>query len=101
MIIGLTGKNASGKGEVAAFLKEGGFQFYSLSDVLREELANRKLPVSRDQLIEVGNELRKSHGPGVLATKILSKLEIDKTDVIDSFRNPREVESSGRKTISA
>ncbi|MFO1519687.1 MAG: deaminase [bacterium] len=92
MIIGLTGKNASGKGEVAAFFKEGGFQYYSLSDVLRDELTTRKLPVTRDNLIQIGNELRKAHGAGVLAMKILSKLEVDKNYVIDSFRNPREVE---------
>ena len=38
MIIGLTGKNGSGKGVVAAFLKERGFIFHSLSDVIREEI---------------------------------------------------------------
>jgi len=38
MIIGLTGKNASGKGEIARFLQERGFTFMSLSDVLRDEL---------------------------------------------------------------
>jgi dCMP deaminase len=93
MIIGLTGKNAAGKGEVAAFLKEGGFQYFSLSDVLREELQAKGLPVTRDNLIRIGNELRKAHGPGALASRILSKLEIDKNYVVDSFRNPREVEA--------
>jgi dCMP deaminase len=93
MIIGLTGKNASGKGEVAAFLKEGGFQYYSLSDVLREELEARKLSVTRENLIKIGNELRSKYGSGVLASRILAKLEIDKNYVVDSFRNPREVEA--------
>src|SRR5262245_37416120 len=92
MIIGLTGKNAAGKGEVAAFLKEGGFQYHSLSDVLREELGAKGLPVTRDNLIRIGNELRKAQGPGALASRILSKLEVDKNYVVDSFRNPREVE---------
>src|SRR4029453_5325239 len=92
MIIGLTGKNAAGKGEVAAFLKEGGFEYFSLSDVLREELQTRKLPITRENLIQIGNELRKTHGAAVLASRILAKLEIDKNYVIDSFRNPREVE---------
>ena len=41
MIIGLTGKNAAGKGEVARFLQDKGFYYHSLSDVLREELKKR------------------------------------------------------------
>ncbi len=51
MIIGLTGKNASGKGEVAQYLKTRGFTFYSLSDVLREELKRKKKVISRNNLI--------------------------------------------------
>ncbi len=93
MIIGLTGKNASGKGEVAKILKEGGFDYYSLSDVLREELEARKLSLSRENLIKIGNELRQKYGPSILANRILAKLEVDKNYVIDSFRNPREVEA--------
>jgi len=92
MIIGLTGKNAAGKGEVAVFLKDGGFQYFSLSDVLRDELKNRNLPITRENLIQIGNDLRKAHGAAVLASRILAKLEIDRNYVIDSFRNPREVE---------
>lgn len=93
MIIGLTGKNAAGKGEVAKVLKEGGFEYYSLSDVLREELEARKQAPTRENLIQVGNELRQKYGPSVLASRILAKLEVDKNYVIDSFRNPREVEA--------
>ncbi|MDO8494013.1 MAG: AAA family ATPase, partial [Deltaproteobacteria bacterium] len=37
MIIGLVGKNGAGKGEVAAVLQKIGYQYYSLSDVIREE----------------------------------------------------------------
>ena len=93
MIIGLTGKNASGKGEVAAFFKEGGFQYYSLSDVLREELQKQNKPITRENLLEIGTELRKKSGSGVLASKILAKLDNDQNYVIDSFRNPTEVET--------
>ena len=93
MIIGLTGKNASGKGEVAKFLQDRGFIFMSLSDALREELKRRHLPVTRDHLTEVGNELREKHGPGVLAERILNTIGDTSHYVIDSFRNPSEVEA--------
>ena len=71
MIIGLTGKNASGKGEVADYLKTKGFVYYSLSDELREEATKRNIEPSRDNLTNLGNELRKKHGPNYLAQKIL------------------------------
>lgn len=92
MIIGLTGKNAAGKGEVAQVLREGGFNYLSLSDLLRDELKQRDLEVSRENLIRVGTELRQHYGGGVLADRALQKIEVDKNYVIDSIRNPREVE---------
>ncbi|HET9481329.1 MAG TPA: AAA family ATPase [Candidatus Polarisedimenticolia bacterium] len=89
-LIGLTGPNAAGKGEVAACLAARGFVYHSLSDVLRDELRRAGLPPTRENLIAVGNELRAAHGPGVLAEKILERLT--GRDVVDSIRNPAEVE---------
>lgn len=98
MIIGLTGKNASGKGEVAAYLKARGFTYHSLSDVLRDELKRRRKSVTRNNLIYLGNKLRDEHGPSVLADKILKKIEDDHHYVVDSFRNPEEVKAFRRST---
>tara|TARA_Y100000310_G_scaffold344866_1_gene460109 strand:+ start:2751 stop:3278 length:528 start_codon:yes stop_codon:yes gene_type:complete len=89
MIIGLTGKNASGKGEVAEFLKSNGFEYHSLSDVLREEATKLNIEHTRDNLINLGNELRSKHGSNYLAKKTLEKVK-DKA-VIDSIRNPEEI----------
>jgi len=93
MIIGLTGKNASGKGEVAKFLESRGFHFYSLSDVLREELKRKHLTPTRDHLTRVGNELREKYGPSILAERIMKKLAESQNYAVDSFRNPAEVEA--------
>jgi dCMP deaminase len=93
MLIGLTGRNASGKGEVAKYLEKKSFYFYSLSDVIRDEVRKRGLEMSRENLINTGNDLRQKHGPGVLAQRILAKVEPDKNYVIDSIRNPSEVEA--------
>src|SRR5438876_9220604 len=93
MIIGLTGKNASGKGEVAKFLQTRGFHYYSLSDVLREELRRRHLTPTRDHLTRVGNELREKYGPSILAERILKTLAESQNYIVDSFRNPAEVEA--------
>src|ERR1051325_1658768 len=93
MLIGLTGRNASGKGEVAKYLEKKSFYYYSLSDVIRDEVRKRGQPLTRENLIDTGNELRKQNGPGILAHRILTKIEDDKNYVIDSIRNPSEVEA--------
>jgi len=91
MIIGLTGRNAAGKGLAAEFLKSKGFAFHSLSDVIREEVGRRGLPVTRDNLIATGRELRARHGTGHLAERILERIEPGQNYVVDSFRHEDEV----------
>ena len=87
--IGLTGPNASGKGEVARFLAERGFATHSLSDIVREEASARRLDHSRDNLIKTGTALRQEFGDGVLAERILPRLT--GRSVVDSIRNPGEI----------
>ena len=72
-LIGLTGTNGAGKGEAAAYFGTRGYAYHSLSDVIREELARRGEPASRDNLIRTGNELRRSFGPDVLARRTMAK----------------------------
>ena len=98
MIIGLTGRNGSGKGEVAKFLQEAGFQFYSLSDIIREEIRKKGKKVTRERLIETGTGLREKEGPGVLAERTLAKLSSDRNYVVDSIRNPEEVRVLKRRS---
>lgn len=97
MIIGLTGKNGSGKGEIAKYLQVRGFHYFSLSDVLREEAAKSSLPVTRDVLVELGNRLRNERGPGALAEKIFSRLDPEKHYVVDSIRHPSEIQVFRRR----
>jgi dCMP deaminase len=92
MIIGLTGKNGSGKTAVSEYLQSRGFEYHSLSDEIRDEIRRRGREITRDVLIEVGNELRDKFGPGVLAERILRRLDDSHNCVIDSIRNPNEVE---------
>jgi dCMP deaminase len=93
MYIGLTGRNASGKGEVARYLGARGFEYHSLSDVIREEIRARGEEPTRERLVETGNELREKLGAGVLAHRVIRRLESDVHAVIDSIRNPAEVET--------
>jgi len=90
MIIGLIGKNASGKTTAADYLKTKGFYYHSLSDILREEADKSGVFPSRENLIKLGNELRKKFGPGILSSMTIEKLQGDRNYCIDSIRNPEE-----------
>ncbi|MEW5765226.1 MAG: hypothetical protein ACOYXN_12100 [Acidobacteriota bacterium] len=94
LIIGLTGPNAAGKGEVAAVLGSMGFACHSLSDIVREEAIGRGRTTGRDDLIVTGNELRREGGPGALAERMAPRL--GGRDVVDSIRNPAEVQALRR-----
>ncbi len=96
MIIGLTGKNGSGKGEVARFLVDAGYQYFSLSDEVRDELERLGLDITRATLTTTANELRANFGAGVLAQRTLQKLDPTAHAVVDSIRNPFEVETLRR-----
>ncbi len=93
MIIGLTGTNGAGKTEVADYLRSRGFEYHSLSDEIRAEIRNRGQEITREVLIAVGNELRSRYGPGVLAERVLRRLDRNHNYVVDSIRNPSEVEA--------
>ncbi|MBP7791464.1 MAG: AAA family ATPase [Candidatus Goldbacteria bacterium] len=93
MFLGFTGPNASGKGEAIKYLVEKHkFVSYSLSDILRSELKSRGVEINRDNLISVGNELREKHGPGVLAKLAVEKIKNMPQAIVDSIRNPSEIE---------
>jgi len=92
MIIGLTGENCAGKSTIADYLMKKGFYYYSLSDIIREEVKAEGKAVTRENLIQKGNELRQKFGPGILGAKLAQKVQGDKNYAIDSIRNPAEVE---------
>lgn len=91
LIIGLTGTFSSGKDTVANYLQKKGFFHLSLSDLIREECQKIGRYHSRDDLIEMGNKLRKKYGPGILAKMALRKTKEKEKIVISSIRNPYEV----------
>jgi dephospho-CoA kinase len=89
-LIGLTGTNGSGKGEAASFFVKKGYAYLSLSDIIRDELRNKGQEITRDNLIRMGNTMREEFSPDILAQKIMKKAK--GKAVIDSIRNPKEVE---------
>ncbi len=91
LVIGLTGENCSGKGISAEYLKKRGFYYLSLSDFIREELAEENAEITRESMIAKGNDMRARFGQGILAQRAVHKMEKDRNYIIDSIRNPGEV----------
>ncbi len=93
LYIGLTGRMGSGKGEAARVLEQEGYRYISLSDIVREEIARTGKRVTRSEMQDFGNSLRKMGGAGVLGRRVCEKIEASDQDrwVIDGIRNPAEV----------
>ncbi|HLC38319.1 MAG TPA: AAA family ATPase [Candidatus Norongarragalinales archaeon] len=99
MIVGLVGQNCSGKDTAADyFVSKKGFEYYSLSDYLREELEKEGKPVTRENLGELGNALRAKFGNGILGEKALEHFRQGKNYIVVSIRHPEEAKALMTRT---
>jgi len=90
IILGVTGSMGAGKGELIKLLINlYNFDYYSLSDVIRDEMRKLGIEITRENMQLFANNLRKERGSDVLA-QIVSK-KIVRNTVVDSIRNPSEV----------
>jgi len=92
MILGLTGTFAAGKDAVAEYLKQKGFLFTSLSDLIREESVRQNRPIDRDTLRVVANEMRGKFGAEYFAKLAIQKIKESgaKNALVVSIRNAGE-----------
>jgi len=88
MIIGITGTNGSGKGEVANYLVDKkGFNHYSTRALIIQEIQKRGLPVNRDTMNTVSTDMRKTLGGEVFHKILYERAVRDGGDaVIESVR---------------
>ena len=95
LLLGIVGPLASGKGAVAEYLRSHyGFLSFTLSHLVHEELENRKIKnYTRQDLQNVGNELRTKYGDAVLAERAIAKFHNHRSTLvlIEGIRNPGEV----------
>ena len=96
-VVGLVGPFGSGCSYVARKIVDNhGYEYLSLSDVLREEYKNEKpskRKITRKELQDFGDEIRKTKGADYLVKVVCEKINEDKTKnyVVDSIRNPEEI----------
>lgn len=93
LVLGLTGPNAAGKGEVCKYLAMKGFFSTSLSDILRKIAKQKGITPSRVNLVNLGNKLRKKYGSGILAKWLIREISRNGKDkiVVDSIRTSGEI----------
>ena len=94
-LIGIGGTNGAGKDTVAKILADDyGWLFISVTDILRNELKKRDLPIERENLRALSAEWRREYGIGHLIDEAVKLFDPKKYKglVVASLRNPGEAE---------
>jgi dephospho-CoA kinase len=88
MIIGLTGSFGAGKGCVANYLvNKKGFAHFSARAFITAEIQKRGLPLNRDTMTEVANDMRKVGGPTYIFKQLVAQAkERGGNAVVESIR---------------
>lgn len=100
IIIGITGTLGAGKGTIVDYLvKNKGFiHFSAREDVINKAIEKNGLPITRDSMILIANELRKNHGSSYVAEELYKMAEnSNKNCVLESLRTVGEIESLRNK----
>lgn len=99
MIIGITGTIGAGKGTIVEYLvSQKGFHHFSVRAFLTDRIRARHLPVNRDTMTSVANELRREHSPSYIVDELYHAAQNTGGNcVIESIRTPGEVDSLRQK----
>jgi dephospho-CoA kinase len=91
MIVGITGTLGAGKGTIVEFLKQKGFMHFSVREYLNSKLESKGLPLNRDNLANLANELRTENSPSFIVEQLLERAK-DKAEnvIIESIRSVAE-----------
>lgn len=92
MIVGITGTLGAGKGTIVDYLTTKGFAHYSARDFITREILRRSLPVDRDSMVLVANDLRTAHSPSYIAEALYDEaMAAGQNAVIESLRTEGEI----------
>ena len=98
-IIGITGTIGAGKGTIVDYLVTNhGFEHYSVRSYLTTEIHKRNLPLNRDSMVEVANELRSKYSPSYIIEQLYEQASACGKDcIIESIRTIGEAEALKKK----
>jgi len=100
LIIGITGTLGAGKGTIVDYLvSKKGFLHFSVRGFISQEIVKRRMPVNRDSMVIVANDLRKKHSPSYIVDQLYEHaLQSGRSSVIESIRTPGEISSLSNKS---
>lgn len=95
IIIGITGTLGAGKGTIVDFLiRKKGFRHFSVREFISNEIAKRGMPVNRDSMVVVANDLRAMNSSSYIVDCLYQQARsTGQHCVIESIRTPGEVVS--------
>ncbi len=98
-VIAFVGMPGAGKSEASAVAREMGMPVVIMGDVLRDEVRERGLPPTDENIGGVANQLRKDEGMDAIAKRCIPKIEAlrARAVVIDGIRGIAEVETFKRE----
>ncbi len=98
-IIWVTWTIGAGKGTIVDYLvQKKGFQHYSVRAFLIQEIERRSMPVNRDSMVIVANDLRATFSPSYIVEQLYEQAKADgKNAIIESLRAVGEVEALKQK----
>ncbi len=98
-IVWITWTLGAGKGTIVDYLvQKKGFQHYSVRAFVIQEIERRGMPVNRDSMTIVANDLRATFGPSYIIEKLYEEAKHNKKNaVIESLRAVAEVEALQKK----
>lgn len=94
-IIGITWPQAAWKWAIVDYLVEKKwFKHYSVRSFLTKEIEKRGIPLDRDSMRDVANDLRANHGPSYIVDQLFLEAKKNENNaIIESIRALWEIES--------
>ena len=89
-VVGLSGPISSGKTTAGKYLKSLGFAYGRYSQVLQVLLQERGIPVTRESLQRVGEEVYEGRGQRWLGSELIKRMPETGDLVIDGLRHPED-----------
>jgi uncharacterized protein YprB with RNaseH-like and TPR domain/predicted nuclease with RNAse H fold/dephospho-CoA kinase len=89
-VVGLSGPISSGKTAAGKYLESRGFAYGRYSQVLQHLLQERGVPVTRESLQQVGEEVYEGRGQRWLGSELIKRMPEVRDLVIDGLRHPED-----------
>ena len=90
IVVGLSGPISAGKTAAGEYLQRLGFAYGRYSQVLQDLLSDRGIPVTRESLQRIGEEIHLGLGQRWLGVELIKRMPSDGNLVIDGLRHPED-----------